>query len=293
MSQVTESRASSTVQPNIQDAFLNNARRDRVPVTIHLMDGRGLRGPHQELRQVRRHLRRRRQGSHGVQARHCDYRDISHLTPFPRVVLIVLDSVGCGELPDAGAYGDQGSNTLGNIARRDLASNSESSRRSGSAASSNLATAAHTDHHKAYGRMAESSAGKDSVTGHWEMMGIILNEPFATFPDGFPAETIEVFERSDRMPDTRECGGFRHGDHRSARRRTCQDRLADRLHVSRQRVSDRCARGSHPGRRALSNVRDCVRARRARLRVGRVIARPFVGTAGVVSSHGPTVTITR
>jgi phosphopentomutase len=105
----------------------------------------------------------------------------------------VLDSVGCGELPDAPVYGDQGSNTLGNIAR-EIALRIPNLRSLGLGRIVDLGDGSSEDHTAAYGRMAESSAGKDSVTGHWEMMGIVLKEPFATFPDGFPVETIETFE---------------------------------------------------------------------------------------------------
>ena len=98
----------------------------------------------------------------------------------------MLDSVGCGELPDAEAYGDRGSNTLGNIAR-EISLRIPNLRSLGLGRVVNLGDGGAADHTKAYGRMAEASAGKDSVTGHWEMMGIILNQPFATFPDGFPA----------------------------------------------------------------------------------------------------------
>ena len=123
---------------------------------------------------------------------------------FPRVIVIVLDSVGIGELPDAVAYGDEGSNTLGNIAKavplrlpnlralgldkvvdigRPPVSSADDSR-----------PLLHLLH-SAYGRMAERSAGKDSVTGHWEMMGIVLDRPFPTFPQGFPPQVIAEFER--------------------------------------------------------------------------------------------------
>ncbi|HEY3159427.1 MAG TPA: phosphopentomutase [Vicinamibacterales bacterium] len=120
---------------------------------------------------------------------------------FPRVIVIVLDSVGIGELPDAGAYGDQGSNTLGNIARqvrlsiptlRSLGLGRLVSLDSGGA---NPAGGQPSQLEGAYGRMAEASPGKDSVTGHWEMMGVVLDRPFPTFPHGFPAELIAEFER--------------------------------------------------------------------------------------------------
>ncbi|HEU4690550.1 MAG TPA: phosphopentomutase, partial [Vicinamibacterales bacterium] len=105
----------------------------------------------------------------------------------------MLDSVGCGELPDAAAYGDQGSNTLGNIARR-VRLRVPHLRSLGLGRVVEIGDGDRGDRRAAFGRMAESSAGKDSVTGHWEMMGIVLDRPFATFPHGFPPEIIHKFE---------------------------------------------------------------------------------------------------
>jgi phosphopentomutase len=105
----------------------------------------------------------------------------------------VLDSVGCGELPDAAAYGDQGSNTLGNIARQ-VPLRIPHLRSLGLGRVVDLGNGDRGEGRSAFGRMAESSAGKDSVTGHWEMMGIVLDRPFATFPHSFPAEIIQKFE---------------------------------------------------------------------------------------------------
>jgi phosphopentomutase len=114
---------------------------------------------------------------------------------FPRVIVIVMDSVGIGELPDAAAYGDQGSDTLGNIAR-------QVPLRLPTLRSLGLADVAHIGAAPgdgaaagAYGRMAEASPGKDSVTGHWEMMGIVLDRPFPVFPRGFAPEIIAEFSR--------------------------------------------------------------------------------------------------
>jgi phosphopentomutase len=119
---------------------------------------------------------------------------------FPRVIVIVLDSVGIGELPDARAYGDEGSNTLGNIAAR-VPLRIPTLRSLGLGKLVAL-DAGETSPHGlsqqplgAYGRMAEASPGKDSVTGHWEMMGVVLDRPFPTFPHGFPADLIAEFER--------------------------------------------------------------------------------------------------
>jgi phosphopentomutase len=120
-------------------------------------------------------------------------RHIPNLTPFPRVVLIVLDSVGCGELPDAGLYGDEGSNTLGNIAR-EVPLRVPRLRALGLGRVAQIGGTDPSPVDGAYGRMAEASAGKDSVTGHWEMMGLVLNRPFPTFPSGFPQRVIREFE---------------------------------------------------------------------------------------------------
>ena len=106
-----------------------------------------------------------------------------------------MDSVGIGELPDAGSYGDEGSNTVGNIAKqiplkiptlRSLGFDRLVS--IGGAPSSATPRAA-------TGKMAEASAGKDSVTGHWEMMGVVLERAFPTFPNGFPPEVIREFSQ--------------------------------------------------------------------------------------------------
>jgi phosphopentomutase len=123
----------------------------------------------------------------------------------------VLDSVGCGELPDAAAYGDEGSDTLGNIAKQvplaiprlramglDRVANIGPAPAAGPLRPATRARDALSDvegRGAAYGRMAERSPGKDSVTGHWEMMGIVLKRPFPTFPSGFPPEVIAEFEQ--------------------------------------------------------------------------------------------------
>jgi phosphopentomutase len=116
-------------------------------------------------------------------------------SPFTRAIVLVLDSVGIGELPDAATYGDRGSNTLGNIARqvpleiptlRDLGLDRVAAIGDRGAA---------RPPRGAVGRMAEASAGKDSVTGHWELMGVVLEQPFPVFPHGFPSAIIEEFSR--------------------------------------------------------------------------------------------------
>jgi phosphopentomutase len=115
--------------------------------------------------------------------------------PFGRVIWIVLDSVGIGEMPDAAAYGDTGSDTLGNIARR-RALHLPNLAKLGLG---NLKSLPHVDAVErpsaAFGRCALASPGKDTTTGHWEMAGIHLAKPFPLYPHGFPAAMMEDFER--------------------------------------------------------------------------------------------------
>ena len=115
----------------------------------------------------------------------------------PRVCLLVCDSWGVGDAPDAATYGDEGSNTLGNTSREvggldvptlESLGLGSPHRRPGVAARAEPGTA--------HGRATEISAGKDTTTGHWEMMGIRLDRPFPLYPEGFPPEIIQGFERA-------------------------------------------------------------------------------------------------
>src|SRR5665213_1685493 len=120
---------------------------------------------------------------------------------FQRVIWIVLDSVGIGAMPDAAAYGDPpGSNTLGNIARQRASENRPlhlpNLCRWGLANIAPLTELAPaTAPIAAYGKCALASPGKDTTTGHWEMVGIHLEKPFPLFPHGFPPEIMNEFER--------------------------------------------------------------------------------------------------
>lgn len=104
-----------------------------------------------------------------------------------------MDSVGIGELPDAALYGDEGSNTVANI-HAQVPLHVPTLRSLGLGRLVDIGPDAPAPRGACL-RMAERSAGKDSVTGHWEMMGIVLDKPFPTFPHGFSAEIIEAFER--------------------------------------------------------------------------------------------------
>lgn len=112
-----------------------------------------------------------------------------------RVIVIVLDSVGVGELPDAHLYGDTGSNTLKNLA---AAVGGLKVPNMQSLGLGNIIDIMGVDKIKeplgAYGKMAEKSSGKDTTTGHWEMAGQIVSVPFPTYPNGFPDEVLEEFK---------------------------------------------------------------------------------------------------
>jgi phosphopentomutase len=114
---------------------------------------------------------------------------------FRRVTWIVLDSVGIGEMPDAAAYGDVGSDTLGNIARQRTL-HLPNMAKLGLGNIKSLPHIAPSEHPAAaFGRCALASPGKDTTTGHWEMAGIHLEKPFPIFPRGFPPEIMQEFER--------------------------------------------------------------------------------------------------
>ena len=112
-----------------------------------------------------------------------------------RVFLIVLDSVGIGEMPDADEYGDAGSNTIAAAASSPSFSMPNMQKlgffnidgvdcREGSAAPAG-----------AFARLTERSKGKDTTIGHWEIAGLVSEQPLPTFPDGFPKELLDEFEK--------------------------------------------------------------------------------------------------
>ena len=198
-----------------------------------------------------------------------------------RVILIVLDSVGIGELPDAPQYGDAGSHTLANIARRRGGLHIPHLQAMGLGNIAPLAGVAPAVRPSGnFGKMAERSPGKDTTTGHWEMAGVILERAFPTFPHGFPAEFIERFEQA-------------------IGRGTLANEVASGTEII-QRLGEEHVRTGRPIVYTSADsvlqvaaheeviplpelMRICRTAREmltGDLQVGRVIARPFLGTAG-------------
>jgi len=116
---------------------------------------------------------------------------------FGRVIIIVIDACGIGELPDAAIYGDKGAATIPNVAKAVGGLKMPNCQRLG------LGHIVAIEGVKAtiptlgcYGKMAEKAFGKDSISGHWEIAGVILDKPYPTFPDGFPKELVEKFEQT-------------------------------------------------------------------------------------------------
>jgi phosphopentomutase len=201
--------------------------------------------------------------------------------PVRRAILLVLDSAGVGALPDAAAYGDEGSATLPHVAEAAGGLTLPHLERLGLGRIVPLAgVRAVASPEGAFGRMAEQSAGKDSTTGHWEMMGLIVSRPFPTYPEGFPPEVIAAFERA--------VGRSVLGN-RPASGTTIIDELGPEQMRTGQPIVYTSADSvfqiaAHEEIVPVEQLYDwCLAARRFLVGehgVSRVIARPFVGTPG-------------
>jgi phosphopentomutase len=112
-----------------------------------------------------------------------------------RVILVVLDSVGIGEMPDAKNYNDEGSNTLGNISSALGGLRLHNMEELGLGNIDGIKGIVKSENPKgAFGKCSELSIGKDTVTGHWEIAGVVLSKPLHTYPNGFPQQLITEFE---------------------------------------------------------------------------------------------------
>ena len=109
-----------------------------------------------------------------------------------RAIILVADGVGCGDAPDAAAYGDQGANTLGNLAKAVGGLQLPTLARLGLGNTTRiLGVPPVADAQSMHGQLIEASQGKDTITGHWEMAGIITRQAMPTYPKGFPREILE------------------------------------------------------------------------------------------------------
>jgi phosphopentomutase len=198
-----------------------------------------------------------------------------------RFLILVADSAGCGALPDAGEYGDAGSDTIGNTSRAVGGIVTPVLGRLGLGHLTAVAGVPPDPFPAGFhGRMAERSHGKDTITGHWEMMGIVLREGLAVFPEGFPPEIVEPFVRETGVPGilgNRAASGTaivaELGEEHQRTGRPIVYTSADSVFQI----------AAHEETVPLDELyRWCAIARRQLdpWRVARVIARPFVGTPG-------------
>lgn len=198
-----------------------------------------------------------------------------------RVFLLVLDSLGVGALPDAESFGDAGAHTLDHIVEA-----------AGELDVPNLVSLGlgniegvqrvppRTRPEGAFGRCAERSPGKDTSTGHWEMMGVVLERRFPTFPEGFPPEILQPFCLRTGLPDVLE--------NRPASGTEVIERLGDEsvasglpiVYTSADSVFQVAAHEEHFGLERLYEICEVAREILTPYGVGRVIARPFVGASG-------------
>jgi len=199
---------------------------------------------------------------------------------FHRVIWIVLDSVGIGEMPDAAAYGDAGSDTLGNIAkqRRLLLPNMAELGLGNIKPLSNIGPAEHP--RASFGRCALASPGKDTTTGHWEMVGIHLEKPFPLYPHGFPREIMDEFERRIGRSTLGNCAA----SGTEIIRELGEEHLRTGKPIVYTSADSVFQVAAHEEVIPLWELYKICETARAILRgpyeVGRVIARPFIGNPG-------------
>ncbi|MGI1658572.1 MAG: phosphopentomutase [Desulfitobacterium sp.] len=198
-----------------------------------------------------------------------------------RVILIVLDSVGIGEMPDAHVYGDVGSNTLGNMAKVRGGLHLPHLQNLGLGNIEPIQGVAPVACPAGcYGKMAERSPGKDTTTGHWEMAGVVLAKAFPTFPQGFPDEFIQAFA----MRIGRQVIGNEVASGTEIIQRLGQEHVTTGKPIVYTSADSVFQIAAHEEVIPLDELyKICEIAREmldGDLKVGRVIARPFLGTAG-------------
>ncbi len=197
-----------------------------------------------------------------------------------RVILIIIDGFGVGELPDASCYGDRGSDTLGHIASEvglkiphmeKLGIGNIKKIEGITPAKAPLAS---------FGMMAEQSPGKDTTSGHWELMGVILNQPFPTYPKGFPPEIIIPFEKAigRKILWNRPASGT------EIIKKLGQEHLSTGRPIVYTSADSVFQIAAHKDVILLDELYEmCIIARRLLMGkhgVARVIARPFIGQSG-------------
>jgi phosphopentomutase len=211
------------------------------------------------------------------------------MASFDRVIWVILDGVGAGELPDAQVYGDRGSNTLGNLSR-------EFKNRSGreiklphlekwgigniTAISGVKPQLGEVGQKGAFGRAIERSLGKDTTSGHWEMAGLVVTKAFATFPNGFSEEVVERWCSENGLPGVlgnKAASGTEIIDELGAEHLASGKPI---LYTSADSVWQIAAHEESFGLEKLYKISKSARKLCDELQISRVIARPFIGKPG-------------
>lgn len=200
---------------------------------------------------------------------------------FDRVIFLVLDSLGVGEMPDAEAYGDVGANTLGHIGRAVGGLKIPTLESFGIGHLTKVRGVAAAQKTRAcFGKAAERSRGKDTTTGHWEFAGIETRVPFRTYPDGFPKKFIDDFVREARVPGVL-------GNIAASGTDIIRDLGAEHLesgkpivYTSADSVFQIACHEEIYELKRIYRMCEIARSLCDPLQVSRVIARPFTGIAG-------------
>ena len=198
-----------------------------------------------------------------------------------RVFLIVLDSLGCGEMPDAAQFGDQGAHTLDHLVRAAGGLNAPRLIELGLGHVPGVTSLPRVAKPAgAFGRCAERSPGKDTSTGHWEMMGLVLGKQFPTFPNGFPAEILDPFIDRGMLPGVlcnKPASGTVVLDELGAEHIKSGKPI---VYTSADSVFQVACHEKYFGLERLYEICEVARKILNPYGVGRVIARPFVGEVG-------------
>jgi phosphopentomutase len=198
-----------------------------------------------------------------------------------RVILIVLDGVGAGAAPDAAAYGDEGADTLGHVAKAVGGLRVPNLEALGLGHLGALAGVRRTGQPDGcFGRMAPRSIGKDSTAGHWELAGVVLEKPFPAYPNGFPRDLIEAFQQA--------IGRKTLGNYAAAGAAMIQEMGLQHLQTGSPIVytgtDGACHVAAHERVIPAGELYGMCRAARRLLipphQVARVVARPFTGEPG-------------
>ncbi len=198
-----------------------------------------------------------------------------------RSILIVLDGVGCGSLPDAAFFGDEGANTIAHVAKAVGGLSLPHLQEWGLGHITPILGVAPVDKPLAlYGKMAEKSPGKDTITGHWELAGMRLHQPFAVYPEGFPVELIHMLETGFDTKILANCAA----SGTEIIERFGQEHQATGFPIVYTSADSVLQIAAHMDTVPLETLyKWCEIARkvcRGKYEIARIIARPFMGVAG-------------